>query len=65
MVACSQGKLITKQSPLKVVIELSYFLERIQGYICGSIHSSCKNFRYFIVLIDASSKWSCVCLLFR
>ena len=39
------------------------FLERIQGDICGPIHPSSGPFRYFIVLIDASSKWSYVCLL--
>jgi len=61
--ACSQGKLITKPSPSKVLIESPSFLERIQGDICGPIHPPCGPFRYFMVLIDASSKWSHVCLL--
>ena len=39
------------------------FLERIQGDICGPIHPPCGPFRYFMVLIDASSRWSHVCLL--
>ena len=30
---------------------------------CGPIHPSSGPFRYFMVLIDASSKWSYVCLL--
>ena len=51
-VACSQGKLITKPSPSKVLIESPYFFERIQGDICGHIHSSCRPFRYFMVLIN-------------
>jgi hypothetical protein len=60
-IACSQGKLITKLSPWKVIIESPSFLERIQGDICGPIDLPCRPFRYFIVLIDASSKWSHVC----
>ena len=39
------------------------FLERIQGDICGPIHPPCVPFRYFMVLIDASSRWLDVCLL--
>jgi hypothetical protein len=61
--ACSQGKLITKPSLSKVVKESPSFFERIQGDICGSIYPPCGPFRYFMVLIDASSKWSHVCLL--
>jgi hypothetical protein len=56
MRSCSQGKLITKPSQSKVVIESPSFLERIQGDICGPIYLPCRPFRYFIVLIDASSK---------
>jgi len=62
-VACSLGKLITKHSPSKIQNELPMFLERIQGDICGPIHPPCGPFRYFMVLIDASSRWSHVCLL--
>ncbi|KAJ9561443.1 hypothetical protein OSB04_006603 [Centaurea solstitialis] len=36
---------------------------KIQGDICGPIHPPCGPFRYFMVLIDASTKWSHVCLL--
>ena len=57
----SQGKLITKLSPSKVVIESPSFLEKIQGDICGPIYPPCRPLRYFMVLIDTSSKWSHVC----
>ena len=59
----SQGKLIIRPSPVKVVKETLNFLERIQGDICGPIHPPCGTFRYFMVLIDASTRWSHVCLL--
>ncbi|KAG7543548.1 Ribonuclease H-like superfamily [Arabidopsis thaliana x Arabidopsis arenosa] len=61
--ACSQGKLITRPSPVKVSKETLHFLERIQGDICGPIHPPSGTFRYFMVLIDASTRWSYVCLL--
>ena len=61
--ACSLGKLITKHSPSKLQTESPAFLERIQGDICGPIHPPSGPFRYFMVLIDASSRWSHVCLL--
>jgi hypothetical protein len=61
--ACSIGKLITKPSPLKVVTESPSFFKRIQRNIYGRIHLLCGPFRYFMVLIDTSSKWSHVCLL--
>ncbi|CAL9025326.1 unnamed protein product [Prunus brigantina] len=61
--ACSQGKLIIRPSPSKLGFECPSFLQRIQGDICGPIHPSCGPFRYFMVLIDASTKWSHVCLL--
>ncbi|CAL2237733.1 unnamed protein product [Prunus armeniaca] len=60
---CSQGKLVIKPSPLKIASESLTFLQRIQGDICGPIHPPCGPFRYFMVLIDASSRWSHVCLL--
>jgi hypothetical protein len=50
-------------SPLKIHIEPLKFLERIQGDICGPIQSVSGSFRYFMVLIDASTRWSHVCLL--
>ena len=40
-----------------------FFLERIHGDICGFIHPPCGHFRYFMVLIDATIRWSHVCLL--
>ncbi|CAM8902104.1 unnamed protein product [Rhodiola kirilowii] len=61
--ACSLGKLIIRPSPGKVEAESPMFLERIQGDICWPIHPPCGPFRYFLVLIDAYSKWSHVCLL--
>ena len=39
------------------------FLERIQGDICGPIHPPSGPFHYFMVLIDASTRWSHVCHL--
>ncbi|GJX49980.1 putative reverse transcriptase domain-containing protein [Tanacetum coccineum] len=61
--SCSFGKLIARPLPLKVEKESPVFLERIQGDICGPIHPPCGPFRYFMVLIDASSRWSHVSLL--
>ena len=43
--------------------ESPVFLERIHGDICGPIHPPCGPFHYFMVLIDASTTWSHVCLL--
>ncbi|XP_060203039.1 uncharacterized protein LOC132631479 [Lycium barbarum] len=54
--ACSQGKLIIKPSATKVGIESPAFLERIQGDICGPIHPSCGPFKYYMILIDASTR---------
>jgi hypothetical protein len=61
--ACSQGKLVIKSSPSKVILESPSFLQKIQGDICGPIHPPCGPFRYFMVLIDASTRWSHVCLV--
>ena len=52
-----------RSSPVKIKTESLTFLERIQGNICGSIHTLCGSFRYFIVLIDTSRRWSHICLL--
>jgi hypothetical protein len=57
------GKLILQNSPLKIHAKPLRFLERIQGDICGPIQPLSAPFRYFIVLIDASTRWSHVCLL--
>ena len=51
-VACSQEKLISRPSPVKVTKEMINFLERIQGDIYGPIHPPSGTFRYFMVLID-------------
>ena len=61
--ACSLGKLITRPSITKVNAESPMFLERIQGDICGPITPPCGPFKYFMVLIDASTRWSHVSLL--
>ena len=60
---CSQGKLIVRPLFNKIMSESPVFLERIHGDICGPIHPPCRPFRYFMVLIDASTIWSHVCLL--
>jgi hypothetical protein len=57
------GKLILGPSPLKIHTESLKFLEFIQGDICGPIHPLCGHFRYFMVLVDASTIWSHMCLL--
>jgi hypothetical protein len=62
-IACATGKLIVRPSPLKIKVEPLKFLERIQGDICGPIQPLSGPFRYFMVLIDASTRWSHVCLL--
>ena len=61
--ACSQGKLVIKSSHSKVGFESPSFLQRIQGDICGPIHPPSGLFHYFMVLVDASSRWSHACLL--
>jgi hypothetical protein len=53
--ACVEGKLILRPSYLKVKNESLKFLERIQGDICGLIQPLSGPFRYFMVLIDAST----------
>jgi hypothetical protein len=54
--ACSVGKFITQPSIVKVGTESPVFLERIQGDIYGLIDPSSGPFRYFMVLIDASTR---------
>ena len=60
---CLQCKLIVRPSFNKIMSESPVFLERIHGDICGPIHPPCGPFPYFMVLIDASTRWSHVCLL--
>lgn len=62
-VAYSQSKLIIRSSSTKVNVETVIFLERVHRDICGPIHLPCGPFRYFMVLVDASSRWSHVSLL--
>ena len=62
-VTYSQGKLIIRLSPAKVGYKTPAFLEHIQGDIYEPIYLSCGLFRYFMILIDASIRWSHVCLL--
>ena len=52
-----------RPSYLKIQVEPLKFLERIQGDICDPIQPLYGPFRYFMVLIDASTLWSHVCLL--
>ena len=52
-----------RPSPAKIGHEYIAFLERIQGDICGPIHPPSGPFRYFMVLIDESTRWSHVSLL--
>ena len=61
--ACSLGKLNTQPSITKILRNLPKFLQRIQGDICGPIQPTCRPFRYFMVLVDVSTRWSHVCLL--
>jgi hypothetical protein len=61
--ACAKGKLITRSSLLKIRDESPVFLQMIQGDICGPIQPLSGPFRYFMVLIDASTRWSYVDLL--
>ena len=61
--ACSQSKLIIRPSFTKIASESPAFLECIQGDICGPIHPPSGPFRYFMILIYASTRWPHVCLL--
>ena len=61
--SCATWKLILRPSYLKIKEEPLKFLERIQGDICGPIQPLSGPFRYFMVLIDASMRWSHVSLL--
>ena len=60
---CSYEKLIIRSSPSKVRIKSPTFFERIHGDTCGPIKPQSGPFKYFMVLIDASNRWSHVCLL--
>jgi hypothetical protein len=60
--ACATGKMILTPSHLKIKDEPLKFLERIQGDNCGLITPTSGPFRYFMVLFDAPTRWSHVCL---
>jgi hypothetical protein len=60
---CTTEKLILRPSRLKIEVEPLKFHGRIQGGICGLIQPLLGPFRYFMVLIDASTQWSHVSLL--
>ena len=61
--ACATRKLILRPSYLKIRAEPLKFFEIIQGDICGPIQPLSGPFMYFMVLIDASTRWSHVSLL--
>jgi hypothetical protein len=61
--SCAMEKLILWPSPLKIHAEPLRFLECIQGDIYGPIQPLCGPSIYFMVLIDASTRWSHVYLL--
>jgi hypothetical protein len=61
--ACAIGKLILRPSPLKIHTKPLKFLERIQGDICGPKQPISGPLRYFMVLINAYTRWSHVCPL--
>ena len=61
--AYSQGKLIVRPFFTKFIYESIVFLERIKGNIYRPIHPPYRPFRYFMILIDVSTRWSYVCLI--
>ena len=61
--ACSLAKIVSRPPYAKANTENIPFLQRIQGDICGPIQPACGPFRYFTVLVDASTRWSHVALL--
>jgi len=54
-----ENKTITR----KIRIESISFSKWIHGDISGPIHLPCGTFIYFMVLIDATTRWSHICLL--
>ena len=55
-VACSQGKLIIRPLLAKVGYKTPTFLECIHNDIRRPIHPSCGQFKYFMILIDTSTR---------
>jgi len=62
-IICATGKLVLKISSLKRKVEPLKFLKRIQDNLCGPMQPLSRPFRYFMVLIDTSTRWSHVSLL--
>ena len=54
--ACSLAKTGSRPSYAKDTKQNIPFLQRIQGDICGPIHLECEPFKYFMVLVDASTR---------
>ncbi|KAJ9544182.1 hypothetical protein OSB04_023889 [Centaurea solstitialis] len=61
--ACSLAKTGSKPSYAKDTKQNIPFLQRMQGDICGPIHPECGPFKYFMVLVDASTRWTHAALL--
>ncbi|XP_026430828.1 uncharacterized protein LOC113327934 [Papaver somniferum] len=61
--ACSLAKTGARPSYAKDTKQNIPFLQRIQGDIYGPIHPESGPFRYFMVLVDASTRWSHVAVL--
>ena len=61
--SCSQGKFLKQPSKWKLPSELPEPLEHLQGDICGPIVPPSGPFRYFLVLVDVSSRHAEVSLL--
>ena len=56
-VACSQRKIIIRPLLVKTKIESLIFLKQIQDDICGIVDPLGGTFRYFMVLVDASTRY--------
>ena len=61
--ACSRGKLILRPAKESREKDLQPFLHRIQVDICGPISPPSGPFRYFMVMVDSTSRWSEINLL--
>jgi hypothetical protein len=53
---CATRKLILTPSPIKIKMEPLKFLERFQEDIYGPIKPLSGPFRYFMILIDVSTR---------
>ena len=59
---CALGKFTTWPHKWNLPHELPVMLKKIPEDICGLINPPCGPFRYFLALIDASTKWSHISL---